>query len=246
MNMARISYVTVVKNDRTGLFKTLHALDFLRKHHGVELIVIDGASKDLSADDVAEIRKLCDRYLSEADSGIYPAMNKGWRAASGEYIGFINAGDLPIDKGLAELFEHLEHGHDIVYGAIVVVDRNGNETNALAWHHHNLPKGTIPHPGTLVRRAVYEAMNGFDESFQIAGDREFFIRSKDAGFKFQFVPAFVVRFMDGGRSFGFNAGKENFRIDMKYSQDNKMISVLRYWFHVAKYYARVGVFSARN
>lgn len=230
MKKAKISYVTIVKNDRTGLFLTLRGMSFLREHHGVEVIVIDGSSKDLTTSDVAEIKALSDCYVSESDSGIYHAMNKGWRAAKGEYIGYVNAGDTPINSGMIELFENTKLGEDIVYGAMVVVDGNGDDRDALAWHHENLPRGTIPQPGTLVRKAVYEALNGFDESFKIAGDRDFFIRSKNAGFKLKFVPAFIIRFMAGGISSNFNVTRENFKIDMKYCKESKLRTALRFGF----------------
>ena len=229
------SYVTIVKNDREGLFKTLSAFQILRHKHNIELIVVDGNSNDLSLVDTQAISELSDVFISEPDCGIYHAMNKGWRVARGEFIGYINAGDVPINEGIVKLLQSIDANIDVVYGAVVVFDEQDIDINVIAFHHRNLPNGTVTHPGTLVRREIYHQLNGFDENFKIAGDREFFIRLSKLNFNFLFVSTFVVNFRSGGLSSSFKCTKENLKIDLKYSNSGKGKFIFKYFISYSYY-----------
>lgn len=89
--MSLLSIVTVNLNNKSGLKKTLSSLAFQKKK--VEIIVIDGGSKDGSIDVIKEYSKIIDYYVSEKDINLYDAMNKGIKYSKSKYIMFLNSGD---------------------------------------------------------------------------------------------------------------------------------------------------------
>ena len=91
--MSLLSIVTVNLNNKSGLKKTLSSLAFQKKKKEVEIIVIDGGSKDGSIDVIKEYSKIIDYYVSEKDINLYDAMNKGIKYSKNKYIMFINSGD---------------------------------------------------------------------------------------------------------------------------------------------------------
>lgn len=92
--MVKLSIITVVYNDRAGFVKTANSVAEQREFYSdIEYIVIDGGSKDGTAEAIAEAGSTIDYWVSESDKGIYDAMNKGIRAAKGSALLFLNAGD---------------------------------------------------------------------------------------------------------------------------------------------------------
>jgi len=92
--MVKLSIVTVVYNDRAGFIKTANSVAEQRGFYSeIEYVVIDGGSKDGTADAIAEASSGIDYWVSEPDKGIYDAMNKGIQAAKGSALLFLNAGD---------------------------------------------------------------------------------------------------------------------------------------------------------
>lgn len=92
--MVKLSIITVVYNDRAGFIKTADSVAEQRKYYSnIEYVVIDGGSKDGTAEAIAEAGRGVDYWVSEPDKGIYDAMNKGIHAATGSALLFLNAGD---------------------------------------------------------------------------------------------------------------------------------------------------------
>jgi len=91
--MSLLSIVTINLNNKSGLKKTLSSFRFQKKTTKVEIIVIDGGSKDGSIDIIKEYSKIIDYWVSEKDINLYDAMNKGIKYSKSKYIIFINSGD---------------------------------------------------------------------------------------------------------------------------------------------------------
>lgn len=93
--MIKISIITINFNNAAGLGKTLQSIKSLKCPDGIELesIVVDGASLDNSVDIIKSYSDTVVRYVSELDNGIYDAMNKGIKMASGDWLNFMNSGD---------------------------------------------------------------------------------------------------------------------------------------------------------
>jgi glycosyltransferase involved in cell wall biosynthesis len=97
-----LSIVTVNYNNRDQLFATVESVSYWRARHrdSIEYLIIDGRSDDLDSLDIAKLKQISDIFICESDDGIYDAMNKGLRTASGEYVYFLNSGDLVIDLNI--------------------------------------------------------------------------------------------------------------------------------------------------
>lgn len=171
-----ISIVTINFNNEIGLKETLesvHSQSYTSIHH----IVIDGASTDGSVKVIEKYAANLHYWVSEQDTGIYNAMNKGIRTAMGDYILFLNSGDKLINNTIIEDIVKKGLAHDLIYGDLLFFDGKKEWT----W---NLPstltfqsfyKSTIPHPSTFIKRTLFERIGLYDEGLKIVSDWKFFI-----------------------------------------------------------------------
>lgn len=151
-----------------------------------ELLVIDGGSKDGSVDILRANGGKIDRWVSEADRGIYHAWNKGVALARGDWMCFLGADDYLHDpRALEGMSAHLAAASPeqrIVYGRVMMVDANRVEIARLdmswAGARARFMGGTycLPTPGVMFHRDLFREHGLFDESFSVAGDYEFLLR----------------------------------------------------------------------
>jgi len=178
----RRSIVTVNLNNAAGLAKTLDSVAS-QTCRDLEQIVIDGGSTDGSVD---LIRSRADRlsfWVSEADAGVYPAMNKGWRAARGEYVLFLNSGDwLASPSVVAAVLDGASE--DIVYGDFLRPDGRGGT------RYHSQPATMrlaryldwgYCHQSIFYRRSLLDRLGGYDERLSIVADWDLTVRALLAG-----------------------------------------------------------------
>ena len=162
----KISIITVVRNNAKPLEMTLKAL-LLLDYANKELIVIDGNSSDSTPEIIAKFADNIAYSISEPDRGIYDAMNKGLKAATGEYVWFMNAGDLPYSNTvLSDIFDTNEPYADIHYGEAMIVSVDGDE---LGLRSKKIPRKltensflsgmTICHQSIFVRRDIAPMYN---------------------------------------------------------------------------------------
>jgi glycosyltransferase involved in cell wall biosynthesis len=179
----KFSIITVCRNAAATIPDTLAAVRE-QQYGDVEHLVIDGGSTDATLDILRSPENAEVRWISEADQGIYDAMNKGLALASGEVIGFLNADDLYADNQVlgrvAEVFA--DAAVDGVYGDLVYVDREHPEKVARYWRSCSYHPGLFqrgwapPHPTFFVRREVYERLGGFNLKYGLAADAELMLR----------------------------------------------------------------------
>ena len=124
--MKRLSIISITYNNFKGLTKTLSLFQSNTFQSKIELVIIDGGSKD-ETPAYLKTQTLTDNWVSEPDKGIYDAMNKGLNKATGDYVWFLNAGDYSYsEESVSTLLKSLETGPDAVYGETMLVDVNGN------------------------------------------------------------------------------------------------------------------------
>jgi glycosyltransferase involved in cell wall biosynthesis len=214
----KISIITPVFNGAKTIQDTLASVRS-QTYGNVEHIVVDGGSTDgtgeIVSKNISEYNSPSPSYLkrggvaykfvSEPDKGIYDAMNKGIRMATGEVIGILNADDMYVSGDVLEkvMKRFEETGAGAVYGDLEYVKRDDVTKVVRRWRagdlneNHNSPSPSylkrgenqnhrllrkvrggwaVPHPALFVKKSLYDAIGLYREDFRIAGDYEFMIR----------------------------------------------------------------------
>jgi len=203
----KLSIVTINRNNADGLRATLEST-FGSQPGFVdwEQIVVDGASSDGS---FAEV----DRYrgdprlgwcVSEPDSGIYNAMNKGAAHVRGDYLLFLNSGDTLLPDVLERVFAE-ELREDVVYGDLIMVRDGAEETRRFPPAEKLRPwfflSSSLPHPASFVSAGLFRSIGGYDESFRIVSDAKFFLEAvANRGATLRYLGYPVSRFTADGLS----------------------------------------------
>ena len=172
---SKLSIITINRNNAEGLKKTIESI-VNQSYTNFEYIIIDGASTDHSVEIIKEYEYRLNYWISESDKGIYNAMNKGIKQASGEYCLFLNSGDFLIENNVIENVIKRGLQSDIYsYGCQIT-----KENFSII---HLPPKeitlftftcGSLPHPSSFIKRSLLIEMNGYDENYRIASDYKFF------------------------------------------------------------------------
>jgi glycosyltransferase len=176
---------------------------------GVEYIIVDGGSTDSTLEIIKSYGSRINKMISEPDKGIYDAMNKGIKLASGDIVGILNSDDVYADNMvLSEVVEMFRKtGADAVYGDLVYVGKDDASRVVRYWRAGqyrpgNFRKGWHPaHPALFVKRQVYEKCGGFDTSFSVSADFELMLRLFEKHkIKTVYLPKVLVKMRLGGES----------------------------------------------
>jgi len=142
-----------------------------------EWIVIDGASTDGTLEILKEYRDRIEILISEPDSGIYNAMNKGIAGATGQYLIFMNGGDWFADKDVLSLVA-MAPKKDFIFGD-VLLDQGSKKSISLSptiLSRQYLMTHGIPHQACFFKRTLFEKYGNYDEKFRISSDYELIVR----------------------------------------------------------------------
>ena len=204
----KVSLVTAVRNAEGTVAATV-ASALAQKGVDLEYIVVDGASTDGTADIVRRAKESApDRnivFVSEPDNGLYDAINKGIRMATGDVVGILNADDVfEDDNALADVAAAFEDSVDAVYADIRFVrgDRTVRYYSARRWRTWMHRFGFMPpHPSVYMRRAVFERLGLYKTDYRISADFELMVRYFcRAGLRTRYLPRCVVKMSPGGLS----------------------------------------------
>lgn len=200
-----LSIITVHYQDYSGLKTTLESVLPKLNQAEVEWIVVDGGSIAVSANDqeiMATVEQHAHTFVSESDSGIYDAMNKGMRLALGEYVLFLNAGD----KILAEfspLSLKTTIGHsrpDMIWGRVQFEYPDGSlgvrKLRGPKWLVYGMP---VCHQSVLFLRYSFSEMD-YNIRYEIAADYELLARAVHAGAEVYLVQDIISEYAKGGVS----------------------------------------------
>jgi glycosyltransferase len=204
----KFSLITVSFNSEATIRDTIESV-VRQSHPQIEYLVIDGGSKDSTVRIVEEYRDRIDVFVSEKDKGIYDAMNKGIRMASGDVIAFINSDDFYADSDvLARVNAVFEStGVDCLYADLDYVHRQNTDRVIREWRSKPFTQGDFrlgwhpAHPTFFVKREVFEKFGGFDEEFRISADYELMLRFLEGRcIRSAYLPSVLVKMRDGGES----------------------------------------------
>lgn len=204
----QVSVITAVLNRAATLGEALRSVREQR-WPDVEHIVIDGGSTDGTLDVLQAYKSGLAKVISEPDRGLYDALNKGIRHASGDIVGFMHADDsFASPHALAHIASAFDDPSvDAVYGDLVYVNKKDASRVVRYWKAGNyrreqLTQGWMPpHPTFYVRREVYARFGAFDTRYQIAADYENMLRILwRGGAQAAYIPQVLVRMRMGGAS----------------------------------------------
>ncbi len=200
--MQKFSIITVTYNAAEVLERTIRSV-ITQSYDKLEYIIVDGGSTDGTLEIINRYASEDDRirYISEPDNGIYEAMNKGIQMATGDYIAFMNAGDLYHDeKVILDVEGFIDRSLytepiDIIYGSIIYVDPDGVERVRLYSQFcekklYYLLGDCINHQAMFAARKCFDD-SVFDTSYKISADREWMIRQKKAGRTFRAIDRII-------------------------------------------------------
>jgi len=181
-----ISIITINYNNLEGLRQTIQSV-FAQTFSDYEYLIIDGASTDGSLELIHQHKDNFSHWVSENDTGIFNAQNKGIKASKGQYLLFLNSGDvLNGPKALEDFISHKDFQGDIIYGDYKFEDGKKiypDELSPLFFI-----RTSLPHQSTFFKKAVFDKIGGYDESYAIVSDRAFFIKCYLSNlFKFQHI-----------------------------------------------------------
>jgi len=197
-----------------------------QSYSNIEHILVDGGSVDGT---VAEARKISTdlRIISERDNGIYDALNKGIKMASGDIIGILHSDDFYASKDIIESVIELFQNNDInsCYGDLCYIAKSNPEKIIRYWKSgdfniKNFKKGWMPpHPTFFVRKEVYDKYGLFDLSYKISADYELMTRFL---YKHSISVGYIERVMVNMRV-GGKSNKNIYKILTKMAEDYKII-----------------------
>lgn len=173
-----ISIITINKNNVSGLRRTIQSV-VSQTHPHVDFIVVDGNSSDGSGNLRDEFKSGISTFISEPDSGIYSAMNKGIRCAKGDYLLFLNSGDYLLHNDVLKFMSDKLHTYDVISGDIVIEDKKGVVHRCQSHDEITLDfffSISLYHQATFISREAFYKYGDYDETFRLGGDYEFFIR----------------------------------------------------------------------
>ncbi len=204
----KISVITAVRNNRDTIAAALDSV-LAQSHPDIELVVIDGASTDGTLELLKQYAPRLQVFISERDSGIYDALNKGLAHASGDVVGFLHADDLLADSSVLAVIAaaFADDSVDGVYGDLQYVNKFQPGQIVRQWRSKSydpslLARGWMPpHPTLYLRRKVYSRFGMFDTSYRIAADYDFMLRILCSGeLCLHYLPQVMVKMRTGGAS----------------------------------------------
>lgn len=202
----KISIITITYNSAKTLQRSLESVQS-QTYEDIEHVIVDGAStdgtKELIETYASQHKNV--RWISEKDNGIYNALNKGIKMATGDIIGFLHSDDVLYSpdsiEQIAAAFQ--DPKIDVVYGDLqyckngkIVRSWKSNEFNPRSLKYGWMP----PHPTMYVRKEVYQQVGEYDEWFHIAADYDMMLRIFKGGYHSHYIPHVLVRMETGGAS----------------------------------------------
>ena len=199
----KVSIITVCLNMAETIEETIRSV-LSQDHDDVEYIVIDGGSTDGTLDIIDRYKDQIDIFVTEPDKGLYDAMNKGLRKATGDVVGILNADDIFItNSGISNMLNHMSDDVDLVWGDVVYVDDQGSVVRrwrSSPYDKRSFYRGWMPpHPTMFVRRSLYERYGYLQSDMKIAADYELSLRLLEKNHcNGLYVPGTIVKMRSGG------------------------------------------------
>lgn len=249
----KFSLITATYNSARNITTVVSSLN-KQTFSNIDWIIVDGASQDNTVEVIKDKFQGNLNIISEKDNGIYDALNKGLRKATGDIVGFLHSDDLlasnDVIKQIADIFQ--QEDVDGVYGDLQYVAKEDTSRLIRYWSSNDfksslLKKGWMPaHPTLFLKRKVYEKHGHFNLDYKIAADYDLMLRIfGDSTLKFHYLPKVITKMRVGGAS---NRSFKN--IKLKSTEDLKALKANGipnpYLVLARKNLSKIGQFVKRN
>ena len=213
----KVSIITISYNSAETIQDTIESV-LAQDYADIEYIIVDGASSDGTMEIIKKYQDRIAKVICESDSGIYDAMNKGLKLATGELIGILNSDDVYKDsKVISDVVSTVQDSNsDALYADLVYSDRNDLTRVKRYWRSGQFRKNSFkwgwmpPHPTFFVKRSVYERYGYFNTSLKTSADYEIMLRFLfKEGISVSYLDRVITIMRMGGQS---NASVKN-RVD---------------------------------
>lgn len=238
----KVSIITIVYNNANYIESCIQSV-LNQSYENIEHIVIDGGSTDGTQDVIKPYIDNLGFFISEKDNGLYNALNKGIKVATGDIIGILHSDDLfyKIDTIKKVVSAFKENKSDLLYGNGVYVDRLNIKKikriyNSKPFKKRYLNFGWIPlHTTIYVKKEVFEKYGLYDESYGIASDYEISLRwFKNEQIKKYFLNSFLVKMRLGGKSTTLKLQKKKSREDLIIMRKFNLKGYVTLFFKIAR------------
>ncbi len=204
----KVSIITVVRNNIETIKDAIDSV-LNQTYKDIEYIVVDGASTDGTIEIIKSYEDKITKFLSEPDRGLYDAMNKGIKLATGDIVGILNSDDFYIDEFVIEkvikVFEEKEV--DSLFADLVYVKPDNLEKvvryyDSSQFNPNKFAYGWMPaHPTFFVKRSAYEKYGLFKTDYKIAADYELLVRFlHKEKLKYFYLNEVIIKMRMGGMS----------------------------------------------
>lgn len=174
----KLSVITINYNNASGLQRTIESV-VAQQYSNMEYIVVDGGSTDESLEIIKHHEKFINKWVSEKDNGIYNALNKGIKMATGDYLLFLNSGDHFYDSAVLNKYHHHIEKEDLIAFDIHVLGQGFDQINK---HPDDLRfsylfEETFAHQSVFIKKKLFDRVGLYDETLKIVADWKFFIHA---------------------------------------------------------------------
>jgi len=205
----KVSIITVCFNSAATIEDAIKSI-LMQDYKDIEYIVIDGGSTDGTLEILAKYQSQIAKCISEPDNGIYDAMNKGIKLATGDIVGILNSDDFYPDKDIIKTVVGVFDNNDDIdccYGDLEYVAKDNPAKTVRKWGSRSYQEGLFekgwhpPHPTFFVKKCIFDEYGAFDITYDIGADYELMLRFlKKHRIKSYYVPSVLVKMRTGGKS----------------------------------------------
>lgn len=232
----KFTVVTVVFNGAAVIEKTIASV-LNQEYAPYEYLIFDGESTDNTLEIVNRYRDAFKQkgisfvVVSEKDTGIYNAMNKGVKAAKGDFISYLNAGDWYEPDALKNMNAfYQEESFELSYGGLHYINPDGTVTNKMSkLDHFPVSSRHWNHPSMFLKREIYQKY-GFDEHFRAYADFNLYLKLRRDGTKIRVIDKVITNFVADGVSTNTDLKKVLTRAKEKYEAYRASGYGRVYWF----------------
>ena len=224
----KVSIITTCYNREKTIAQAIESV-LNQDYPDIEYIVVDGGSRDDSLKIIRSYGSQICKAVSERDGGMYEAINKGIKMATGDIVGLLHSDDFLIHNHIiSEIVERFKQtAADMVYGDGLFVDADQTDKVIRDWRSGNYRRwkvrlGWLPlHPTVYIRRNVMGQYGLYNEKYQIAADSDLLLRYLyKADLKVEYLGKYVLRMRMGGLSTDGKKRKAMWKEDVEMFREN--------------------------